>query len=69
MRNDWYKHNPKDTIWWKDTPGQIGLWIFSFDQKKEYYMFRDYPSALTDEEKAIFDRENPYWKKFFADRQ
>ncbi|WP_439847448.1 DUF7675 family protein [Ligilactobacillus salivarius] len=27
---------------------------------KQFNLFRDYPQALTDEEKEIFDNENPY---------
>jgi uncharacterized protein YxeA len=25
--------------------------------------------TITEEQKEIFDRENPYWKDFFSDRQ
>nr|DAS60821.1 MAG TPA: hypothetical protein [Caudoviricetes sp.] len=32
-------------------------------------MFKDYPHALTPEQKKIFDEENPFWKDFFSDRQ
>ena len=69
MQNNWYKHNPNDVIWWKDTPGRIGIWIFSFDKNKEINMFADYPWALTKEQKEIFDRENPFWADFFSDRK
>lgn len=65
----WYKNNPDDNIWWKDTSEKcIGEWVFSFDKKTEFNMFRDYPHALTSEQKKIFDEENPYWKNFFMDR-
>lgn len=61
MSNNWYKNEDSDTIWWKDTPEQIGVWLFSFDQKKVFNLFADYPHNLTPEQKAIFDRENPEW--------
>ena len=64
----WYKNERDDKIWWKETEA-VGEWIFSFNKKKEYNLFRDYPQKLTTEEKEIFDHENPHWKKFFTDRQ
>ena len=64
----WYKNNDTDTIWWKDTPDQVGVWLFSFDKKTVFNMFKDYPKALTPEQKQIFDKENPFWKDFFGDR-
>lgn len=63
-----YKNNSNDIIWWVDNPEVKGEWLFSFDKKKIYNMFRDYPHELTKEEKEIFDKENPYWKEFFKDR-
>lgn len=69
MQNKWFKRDAHDTIWWMDNPDVIGEWIFSFDKKKKFNMFRDYPHALTPEQKKIFDDENPYWKNFFRDRQ
>lgn len=68
QNSEWYKNNPSDRIWWKNTD-RIGEWIFSFDRKTEFNMFRDYPEALSKEQKELFDRENPYWKEFFSDRQ
>lgn len=70
MSNDgkFYKANDGDLIWWVDTDS-IGEWLFSFDQKKIYNMFRDYPHNMTDEEIRIFDRECPYWADFFKDRK
>ena len=70
MQNNWYKNNPDDKIWWLDnTDEKIGVWIFSFDKEKQFNMFEDYPFNLTPEQKEIFDKENPYWKEFFSDRQ
>ena len=57
-----------DKIWWADVEA-IGVDIFTFDKKTIYYMWADYPHALTPEQKAIFDKENPYWAEFFKDRQ
>lgn len=72
MRNkdfEWQKHNPKDMVWWKEeVEPAIGEFVFSFDQKKEFDLFQDYPYKLTAEQKRIFDKENPYWADFFKDR-
>ena len=46
-----------------------GDYVFSFDKKKVYWLFQDYPWALSHREKEIFDKENTYWKEFFKDRQ
>lgn len=67
MSNRFIKNKESDQIWWVDTDA-IGVWEFSFDRKTVFNMFRDYPYALTAEQKAIFDRENPYWASFFMDR-
>lgn len=53
---------------WIDQPDQVGEMLFSFDGVKIYNLFRDYPHALTEEEKQIFDIENPFWADFFKDR-
>lgn len=66
--NKFYKNSPGDKIWWVDNPETVGEWLFSFDQKKVFNMFADYPHKLTAEQKAIFDKENPYWADFFSDR-
>lgn len=65
MAYDFYKENDTDRIWWVDTVDRIGLYLFSFDRKKIYNLFSDYPHKLSAEEKRIFDEENPYWKAFF----
>ncbi len=65
----WYKENPDDKIWWLDNSNEIiGEWIFSFDKKKRFNMFADYPKKLTKEQREIFDKENPYWANFFIER-
>ena len=68
MKYDFYKNNKKDTIYWVDNYDIIGEFLFSFDKKTIYNLFRDYPYKLNKEQKAIFDKENPYWADFFSDR-
>lgn len=65
----WYKENPNNKIWWLDNGNETkGEWIFSFDKKVKFNLFADYPYKLSQEQKAIFDKENPYWMEFFIDR-
>ena len=66
--SDFYKENENDRIWWVDDMDATGLWLFSFDKKKIYNMFADFPQKLTKEEVRIFIEENPYWADFFRDR-
>lgn len=80
---EFYKDNSDDRIWkvthyrlYDKEKGFIdgnidvilGERLFSFDKKKIYNLWTDYPYKLTKEEKEIFDKENPYWKEFFKDR-
>ena len=58
----------KKKITWLDTSEKDGEWLFSFDKKKIFNMFKDYPQNLTKKQKEIFDKENPYWAEFFKDR-
>lgn len=64
-----YKNNRGDKIWWVDNSESVGEWLFTFDKKTIFNMFSDYPYKLTPEQKEIFDKENPYWSEFFAERQ
>lgn len=68
MLNNFYKKKDTDKIWWVDNGDTIGEWLFSFDKLNVFNLFRDYPHALTKEQKEIFDEENPYWADFFAYR-
>ena len=63
-----YKQNDNDKVWWVDNPEYIGVHLFSFDKRKVYNLFADYPHKLTEEERRIFDAENPYWAEFFKDK-
>lgn len=67
MQNDdieFYKNNESDKIWWIDND-KIGVWEFSFDKKKIYNFFQDYPQNLTKEEVEIFKKENAKMLKYF----
>lgn len=70
LSSKWRKRHPEDIIWWLDNGADTkGEWVFSFDKKRRFNMFADYPRKLTPEQKEIFDRENPYWRDFFSSRQ
>ena len=70
MSSNWYKNEDGDKIWWLDNrEDAVGEFIFSFDKKKQYNLFADYPHNMTKEEVRIFDEENPYWADFFSDRK
>lgn len=62
---EWRKDSEGDKVWWLDDPDHIGIYIFSFDKEKKFYLFGDYPEKLTAEEKAIFDDDQPFWAEFF----
>ena len=64
------KNKKSDKIFWVDNAGEeTGVWLFTFDKKKIYNMFQDYPYAMSPEEIETFDKENPFWAEFFADRK
>ena len=68
VQYEWYKQNEDDQIWWLSNFDTVGEWVFSFDKQRAFNMFSDYPDMLTPEQKAIFDRENPFWADFFKSR-
>lgn len=59
----------KVSFMWIENPDRIGAMLFTFDGQKVFNLFRDYPHALTVEQKEIFDSENPYWAEFFKERK
>lgn len=69
VRNNFYKNNDTDQIWWVDNIEKVGEHLFTFDKKQVFNLFEDYPYKLTKEQKEIFDKENPFWKDFFKDRK
>lgn len=63
--SDFYKNKETDTIWWVENLDTFGEFLFSFDKKKIFNLFADYPQNLTKEQKQVFDKENPNWRDFF----
>lgn len=59
------RHIGPEGFRWLYDSNQIGHMLFTFDGKKIYNLFQDYPNALTAKEKKIFDKNNPQWVKFF----
>ena len=61
------EEHPENKIWEVEEIGVIGGLLFSFDKKKIYNLWKDYPQNFSPEEKEIFDREYPYWAEFFKE--
>lgn len=66
--SDFYKQNEADEVWWTNDTEYVGRFLFSFDKKRVFNLFEDYPHELTQEQLETFNRENPYWVEFFKDR-
>lgn len=65
-----FKRNKGDKVWWVDELTEeglpyIGRLMVSFDNRKIFNVWADYPKEFSKEEKELFDKENPYWKEFF----
>lgn len=65
---DFYKEKDKknNKIWWTSKIDTFGELNISFNRKKIYNLFEDYPYNMTKEEVEIFKEEEPYWEKFFS---
>lgn len=61
-------HKSEQGFSWIENPDTVGEMLFTFDGERIFNLFRDYPHELTEEQKRIFDSENPYWADFFKDR-
>jgi hypothetical protein len=68
MQSNLYKNNETDKVMWLDNPEVVGEFIFTFDEKTMFNLFRDYPYKLSKAQKLEFDKENPFWADFFKDR-
>lgn len=73
------KRNKKDQIYWvthyvsytsgfDDGDLMLGELLISFDHHNILSLWSDYPWKFTPEQKALFDKENPYWADFFERR-
>ena len=61
--------NEKLIFSWVHNPDKVGERLFTFDGKQVFNLFRDYPHALTPEQKRVFDEANPFWANFFRNRE
>ena len=66
MERSFAKKNKNDKIWWCDDHEAFGKLEFSFDKKKIFNAWTDYPSKLNKEQKQLFDKENPFWADFLT---
>ena len=73
------KDKKSDKVYWvdhftydKSDPSNIqmvlGELLISFDRRKIFNLWCHYPWKFTPEQKALFDKENPYWADFFERR-
>lgn len=65
-----YKKHRSDKVWWVDELDEggeplIGTLMVSFDGENVVNLWTDYPN-LTDEQKKLFDKENPYWRDYLS---
>ena len=67
--SNFHKDGKTSKVWWVERIDTVGEFLFSFDRKKIYNLFADYPHNLTEDEIEIFDKENPYWADFFRYRK
>ncbi len=64
-----HKKRRTDKVWWVDELDEngeplIGTLLVSFDKNTIIKLWTDYPN-LTDEQKVLFDNENPQWAEYF----
>lgn len=59
-------HTP--TVRWIRNREHKGELQFTFDGVQIFNLFHDYPYALSDEQKRVFDEENPFLGKLFCKR-
>ena len=69
MTTGFYKRKESDTIWWINDTEMVESLYFTFDKKKLYTPFRDYPNNMTEEEIRIFEKENPDYVDYYSYRK
>ncbi len=70
MKNNkykFYKENKSDKTYWVFEEN-VGNCLFSFDRKRIYNLYTDYPHKLTPQERQIFDKENKEIADWVIDR-
>ncbi len=60
------KKNENDKIYWTRNLDEMESIWFTFD-KEHFFNLKEYPKCLTEEQKEIFDRENPDYAKFYLE--
>ena len=63
------KDNENKRVWWTAPVGTVGTVLFSFDGKRLYNLWRDYPFNLSEEEQEIFREDEPFWYKKLGHRK
>ena len=64
-----YKDNVTDKCWHVERKEQVvGPLEFTFDFKKIYNLWTDYPWKMSEKEVEIFNEEQPFWRDFFSYR-
>lgn len=62
---NWYKKEKDRLVWWLDDGRYLGRHVFSFDKVQKFNLFKDYPHKLSEEQRQIFDKEEPFWSDYF----
>lgn len=65
--SEWEIKDKGNKVWWLVNEDD-GAMVFSFDRKKAFNLWQDYPGSLTADQKEIFDNEDPFWRDYFSGR-
>lgn len=56
-------------IWEVPLLNNVGQLLYTFDKRKVYNLWIDYPWEFSKQELEIFEKEVPFWADFFSDRK